>query len=100
MEIAPNYIKIFQEEKKITNIIERMKSSIRNKYCLYCKTEIIEENHNCKSLEKIGDKIVNFYLNSATINFKKEILENLNDPIIKNEEFSETVRNKILAYSL
>ena len=48
----------------------------------------------------MSDKIVNFYLNSATTNFKKEILENLNDSTIKNEEFSETVRNKILAYSL
>ena len=88
-----------QEQKEITNIIERMKSSIKNKYCLYCKTEI-KENHNCKSLEIIGNKIVDFYLNLANNDFKKEILENLNDPIIKNEEFVEIVKNKILAYSL
>ena len=95
-----NYIKIFQEQKEITNIIERMKSSIKNKYCLYCKTEITEDDHNCKSLEITGDKIVDFYFQLATKDFKKEILENLNDPIIKNKEFAEMVRNKILAFSM
>lgn len=95
------YYKIFQEQKEIIGIIEKMKSSIKNKYCLYCKLQIVEDdNHNCKSLEIIGNKIVDFYLLFATKDFKKEILENLNDPIIKNKEFAEMVRNKILAFSM
>ena len=100
MEIAPNYIKIFQEQKEITSIIEKMKSSVKNNYCLYCKTEIKEDDHNCKSLEITGDKVVNFYFKLANKDFKQEILENLNDPIIKNKEFAELIRNKIFAYSI
>jgi len=79
--------------------IEKMKSSINNNYCLFCRTEIIDKNHFCKELEEIGDKIVDFYFKLEDPE-KKEVIEGLNNNIIKNQEFSENIRNKILAYSL
>lgn len=92
--------KIIEEKrKKIFSFIDKMNSSVKNKYCLYCRFEIKEENHHCKQLEGVGDQIVNSYFEMDD-QIKKEILSELKNELLINEEFAQNIRNKILAYSL
>ena len=52
----------FTKQKLIFKFINIFKSSFANKYCLFCRTEIIEEDHFCDQVERIGDKLVAKYL--------------------------------------
>jgi hypothetical protein len=88
-----------EKQKIIFNYIEKMRSSLKNKYCLYCRTEMIEKNHHCKELETTGDVIAKVYF-ELNDDLKKEIIFALNDLWFKNIEFVENIKNKILAYSL
>lgn len=87
------------KQKKVFSHIERMKSSVRNKYCLYCRSEITEQSHHCKQIEGMGDQIVAVYFEMDEQS-KKEILSELKNELLINEEFAQNIKNKILAYSL
>jgi len=88
-----------EKQKKVFSHIQKFKSSFKNKYCLYCRTEILEENHFCKQLENVGDQIVLFYFEFLD-ETKKEIINELKNELLIDQELSQTIRNKILAYSL
>ena len=102
-----------KKHRSINDFLEKIKSSIKNKYCLFCRSEIIED-HYCEQLEILEDKLVeiffeiksedNFYYedhwSKETKSIKKEIMDYLEDPLIKNEQVIENIKNKILAYSL
>jgi hypothetical protein len=66
---------------------------------LCCRTEISGNSHNCKEIELLGDKIVEICLELSK-NIDKEIMDELNSEVFKNEEFANNIKNKILAYSL
>ena len=92
--------KIMEEnQKKVFSHIDKMKSSINNKYCLYCRFEIAEDNHHCPQIEGVGDQIVQFYFEMDD-KIRKEIIGELKNDLLANEEFAQNIRNKILAYSL
>lgn len=86
------------KRRKVLSYIQKLKSSVTNKYCLCCRTEISEKNHNCKEIESLSDKIVEICLEFKKID--KEIMDELNSEILKNEEFANNIKNKILAYSI
>lgn len=92
--VIDNYEK---KKREISLIVEKLKSSVRNKYCLYCRSEIIEKNHHCKEIEQIGDKILRVCLE---IGEKTEIIQELNSELLKNEEFAQNIKNKIIAYNI
>jgi hypothetical protein len=86
----------------INNCVEKIKSSMRNKYCLFCRSEIFE-NHYCNQLETLENKILKVFseINSKDSKLiKKEIMDSLCDPMIKDIQVVENIKNKILAYSL
>lgn len=87
-----------KKKRELFSIVEKLKSSVRNNYCLFCRSEIIEKNHHhCKEVEMIGDKILNICLQ---IGEKKEIIEELNSDLLKNQEFAQNIKNKIIAYNI
>jgi hypothetical protein len=85
------------KKRKIILIIDKMKSSVKNKYCLFCRSEIKENNHSCEEIENVGNNIV-----TACLKFEisKEILEEFNDDLLKNEEFAQNIKNKLIAYNI
>jgi|688.fasta_scaffold303406_2 hypothetical protein len=93
-----NYKRLIENERKIFSIIEKMKSSIVNKYCLFCRTEI-GTGHDCLYLEKAGDQIINFYFTASDAT-KKEILNELKNSLFDEKEFVQNIKNKIIAHSL
>lgn len=86
------------KKRKVFSYIQKLKSSVINKYCLCCRTKISEKNHNCKEIEFLSNKIVEICLEFKKID--KEIMEELNSEVLKNEEFANNIKNKILAYNL
>lgn len=88
-----------KKQKYISNYIDKFYSSFKNKYCLFCRTEIIENDHFCCQMENISDKLVEKYFELED-DFRKNIIQELNNLDIKNEESICNIRNKILAYSL
>lgn len=86
------------KQRVIFRHIEKFKSSIKNNYCLFCRTQI-NNNHFCKFLEKLEDTLVKKYF-ELDKEYRKSIIEELNDVSIKNQEFVQSIKNKILAYSL
>ena len=86
------------KQRLITSYLDKFKSSIRNKYCLFCRTEIIDD-HYCVQLSNLEDKVIEIYfeLNKEE---KKEIYDVINDSDFNLLEFIKNIKNKILAYSL
>lgn len=89
----------YTKQKYIFNYINKFSSSFKNKYCLFCRTEITEQSHCCNQMENVGDKLVKKYF-ELDDEFRKNIVQELNEPNIKFEESISNIRNKILAYSL
>lgn len=88
-----------KKQRLIFNYIGKFRSSVTNKYCLFCRSEIVEKKHYCEVIKKIENIVVEKYF-ELDDDFKKTIIEELRDPLIQNEEGIENIRNKILAYSL
>lgn len=84
-------------KKEIDLIIDKMKSSVRNKYCLFCRTEITEENHHCSQIENAGNKILKI---SLELGLSKEIINEFKDESLLNEEFAQNIKNKLIAYNI
>lgn len=107
-----------QEKKNILKCLEKFKSSIKNKYCLFCREEISGNDHYCSNIESLEEKVLQSYFKislkmeetCSSEDFveeekiikenKKEIIEFLNEDSIKNKELFVNLRNKILAYSM
>lgn len=84
-------------KKNIFLCLNKMKSSIKNNYCLFCRAEITDQNHCCEEINVTTDKLVSCCLK---LEISKEILDELNDEIFKNQEFVQNIKNKLIAYNI
>jgi hypothetical protein len=76
--------------KQIFLFIEKIRSSIKNNYCLFCRTEM-DCGHYCEFLK------IYLLLDEAT---KKEVVSYLDKDLFSKSEIVQQIKNKILAYSL
>ena len=113
MELKKLSEKCEKEKKNILNCLDKFKSSIRNKYCLFCREKILDNDHYCSKIESVESKIIETYFEIKSLNEnksdeeekiikenKKEIMDLLNEESFKNKELFINLRNKILAYSM
>lgn len=85
--------------KKVFSCIQKLKSSANNKYCLFCRTEIVKNNHICKEVEQFSDMMVQLCL-QLDRDTNKKIMEELNCELLRNQDFACNIKNKIIAYNL
>jgi len=104
--------KFIDLERKSLKIIDQFNSSLSNKYCLFCRSEIESNNHFCEQIKKAGDEIISIlevvkkevdkhgFDNSQFEKIENQIILELNSDSLKNQDFAQVVKNKILMSKL